>query len=291
MTGLPRRSFSPEPLPPDGLAAVRREATRRRRVRTIRVTAGGAATAAAAAAVIALTGAAGGSDVLKPLPPALQPTPSTSPLHVPTDAAPSHELHAAAVGGSASGDSHPRGGSAGAASAAAVPTDARSSHASTSGTNEAPAVKLHVFRSTHAGSGTQICAGDVSGGTGSINRQGVGWCMFATAQKAAHGVRLTLSACRDDTTAGRLTYSSSREIDIAVKRGGRTVWNWAAGHPGAPSAHTRHAAANECWNWQLVWPDITQSGASAGHGQFTFVGTPTAQELAGYPPETIPFRY
>jgi len=40
MTGLPRRPYVPEPLPMDGLQEVRREASRRRRVRTIRVSAG-----------------------------------------------------------------------------------------------------------------------------------------------------------------------------------------------------------------------------------------------------------
>src|SRR3954471_15417969 len=84
MSGLPHRPYSPEPLPPDGLHDVRREAHRRRRVRAIRVSAGGAATVAAAAAiVVALTGATGGADVLRPLPPAvghdLTTTPSPAP--------------------------------------------------------------------------------------------------------------------------------------------------------------------------------------------------------------------
>jgi hypothetical protein len=88
-----------------------------------------------------------------------------------------------------------------------------------------------------------------------------------------------------------LTYASSREIDFAVRQNGKTIWDWARDHPDSPGAHTRHAAANDCWNWQLVWPDVRQSGASAGHGQFTFVATTTADELSGYPPEAINFRY
>ena len=150
---------------------------------------------------------------------------------------------------------------------------------------------LRVFRSQSTADGAQICAGDVSGAGTNVGSGGVGWCLFATAKRVARGVQLTLSACRDGTSGGTLTYSTTREVDLAVKQGGRLVWDWAKDHPAAPSAHTRTAAANQCWNWQVVWPDITQTGTSAGHGSFTFVGTPTAQELAGYPPETIPFRY
>ena len=298
MSGLPRRPYAPEPLPPHGLQEVRREAGRRRRVRTIRVTAGGAATAAAAAVVVALTGAAGGADVLKPLPPAVghdrtaSPTPSPAP---PTVLGHIHQPAASLVTprtrdtGTSSTGSTPGLGSV-------VPThrtplavsDGRSNgatHAQPSHSNDIP---LRVYRTHGTMSGTQVCSGDFSNGQ---TVGGIGWCRAISATRVAGGVRLRLTACRDDTSGGRLTYSSRREVDFVVRQNGNTIWDWGRDHPDSPGAHTRTAATNDCWNWELVWPDVRQSGRSAGHGRFTFVATTTADELAGYPPATAHFRY
>jgi len=139
-------------------------------------------------------------------------------------------------------------------------------------------------------SGTQVCSGDFSSGQASIGN-GLGWCLAASATKVAGGERFRYTACRDDTRGGTLSYAGSREVDFAVRQNGKTIWDWGRSHPDSPGAHTRKAAVNDCWNWQLVWPDVRQSGASAGHGKFTFVGTTTADELSGYQPETINFRF
>ena len=288
-TDLPRRPYVEQQPPLDGLQNVQTVARGRRRRRSLLV-ATGCSAVVAVSAVVVLVSTSSGEDSLRPLPPASNPTPSSSPAPVAEHTSSVRAAGAGAAGGVTTAGRHHTGGSDG-VSSVTDPTDPRAAGSAATDTSNAPAVKLHVFRSSPAGSGAQICAGDVSSGAGSLGGGGVGWCEFATAEKVAGGVQLTFSACRDDTTGGKLTYSTTREVDIAVKRGGRTIWDWAADHPGTQSAHSRQAAANSCWNWQLVWPDITQSGSSAGHGQFTFVGTPTAQELAGYPPETIPFRY
>jgi hypothetical protein len=107
----------------------------------------------------------------------------------------------------------------------------------------------------------------------------------------ADGVRLLLQACRDSTGGGTLTYDGTRETDLVVQRGGVTVWSWGRTHPDSPAPHQRAASAAQCWNWQLVWPDVRQSGAAAGHGEFTLVATTSAHELAGYPPQSVRFSY
>jgi hypothetical protein len=50
------------------------------------------------------------------------------------------------------------------------------------------------------------------------------------------------------------------------------------------------AAADHCWDWSVVWPDITQTGASAGHGTFTFVATSYAQEVQAGPTQSVSFH-
>lgn len=297
MTGLPRRPYVPEPPPMDGLQEVRREASRRRRVRTVRVTAGGAATAAAAAAlVVALTGATGGADTLQPLPPAVghdqstAPAPSTVGGHIRQPAGSVATPRTPGAGTSSTGSTS-HGGAAGSGEQAPPAAPAAPSGAGPrSQPSQSGDIRLRVYRTHGTMSGTQVCSGDFSSNQTSLGN-GLGWCRAVSAVKVPGGVRLRLTACRDDTSGGTLSYSSRREVDFVVRQNGKSIWDWGQDHPDSPGAHTRRAAADDCWNWELVWPDVRQSGRSAGHGHFTFVATTTADELSGYPPATVRFRY
>jgi hypothetical protein len=121
---------------------------------------------------------------------------------------------------------------------------------------------------------------------------GVDWCVAATATTVSDGVQLSFQVCRDSTGgSGTLSFDGTREVDLTVKQGTRTVWDWAALHPGTAGAHQLTAAQNGCWNWSLVWPGVTQDGSPAGHGSFTFVGTTSANELRGKPSQSASFSY
>jgi hypothetical protein len=288
--GLLRRPVVPMAPPADGLEEVRREAGRRRRRRAVLSAAGGATVAAVAATAIVLAAEGNGIAVLKPrpMPPAAQPTPSVSAVPRPTPlvsrpantphSSPSRSLIAHHA------TTHHHNGQP-----VLVP-QTRSSSAPSSQPSGPTSIRMHVYRSHGTMSGTQVCSGDVSNGQASVGN-GLGWCRAISATKVAGGMRLRFTACRDDTRGGTLTYKSRREVDFAVRQNGKLIWDWAHYHPDSAGPHTRRAAANDCWNWELVWPDVKQTGDSAGRGQFVFVAKTTADELSGYPPMTSNFRY
>jgi predicted lipoprotein with Yx(FWY)xxD motif len=120
---------------------------------------------------------------------------------------------------------------------------------------------------------------------------GAQWCPEADVNPTANGKRLSLTLCRDSSAGGTLTFDSTREVDFAVTRGGKTIWTWSHDHPGSASQHTLSAAADGCWVWSLVWPGVTQAGRSVGEGAYTLVATTTAQELQGSPSTQVDFSY
>jgi len=245
---------------------------------------------AVAVAVVTTSGA--GPDTLRPLPPAFRPTPTASPAPLADKTPMVHHPPAtvsAPLGGRSAGKP-PRQSVPVTGAAPVLDRRAPRQQAGHRTTASDASVQLHVFRSQLASDGATVCPGNESAPDGSVTG-GVGWCLTETARHVTDGMQLTIAACRDTTGGGRLSYSTTREVDLAVQRNGRTVWDWATDHPGTAWTHTRTAFANGCWNWQLVWPGVTQSGAPARHRSFTFVGTTTAEELAGYPPQQVNFRY
>ncbi|HET7309834.1 MAG TPA: hypothetical protein VFJ17_00750 [Mycobacteriales bacterium] len=293
---LPQRPMVELAPPIDGLEQVRGEAGRRRR-RRAGVAAASLTTAAGVAVVLALSGAAGGVDMLEPAPPAGHgidsPSPSATAPHVLTLFPAARHRHHAGERTTASGQ-HAKGtrvatgfghgtSTAPSGTVASTPPPSRQV-AGTSGPT------LTRWQSTYTGA-TRECTGSTYGGGDGTLQSAVGWCAAVTATPLSHGVRLQLQLCRDSTGGGTLTFSGTREVDLAIRESGRTVWDWAKLHPGSAGTHQLSAAANGCWNWSLVWPDETQSGTSAGHGTFTFVGTSTANEMKGAPEYSTTFGY
>jgi hypothetical protein len=289
-SSLPTRPFPAQPTPPEGLETVRREAGRRRR-RKLAVAGGGAGAFAVVAAVV-LSSAGAGLAVLRPAPPAgpgvVQPAP------VPTGqvtgaVVPPRRHHPAdgrqrSVPGSNTGSDRVRGHAV-----ARVPE----------ATDAVPPPGGHVSRaqpqlvrtqSTYTGE-PRVCSGSTYGGSDGV-QYGVDWCVAGTATRTSGGVRLSVQVCRDSAGgSGTLTFDGTREVNLAVRQGNRTVWDWAKLHPGGTGTHSLSADGNGCWTWSVVWPDIAQDGSSAGRGSFTFVGTSTASELRGSPQETATFSY
>ena len=294
-TQLPRRPFRPLPPPPDGLAAVRHEARRRRRRRTTVAAAGGAGIAAVVT-VVALSSSGVGFAVLRPDVPAsgglaTAPTPSTS--ATPETARGTHRSPASAVGGWPGHGEATKPNPGNAIDRGAVVAPPQSTAGRTPRSSDRPAEpRLVRYRSTDQAAtvkAARLCGEGVSYGNGAD--ASVGWCFSVSTANEADGVRLTVHLCRDNTTGGRLSFTSLREVDIAVRRGGQTVWDWAVHNPDQPGAHQLSAPVNGCWNWALVWAGNTQRGAVAPHGTYTFVGTTTATELRAYQPRTLRFTY
>jgi hypothetical protein len=291
-TQLPRRPFRALPPPSGGLDSVRREARRRRRRRATAVAAGGTGVAAVAVAVVVST-ASGGFAVLKPMPPAGGggPTshPSVAPGAVhhapPSTSVPTSRGSGASVGvpshGRPAGDVTGQG-----------PARRGSVATSTQPSGRRGDPRLERYRSTNPGpsfKSTELCGEGVSYGDGAD--ASVGWCFGVSATRQAGAERLTVHLCRDNTSGGRLSFPSAREVDITVRQGSKTVWDWGHDHPDQPGAHQLAAPVNGCWNWTLLWSGNTQRGGAAPHGSYTFVATTTAKELRAYQPRTRRFTY
>ena len=293
MTELPRRPYVEQMPPPDGLQTVRGEATRRRRRRLVGVTAGSAVTAAAAVVAILVVGANGGTDVLRPLPPAVSngegsssPAPATS--AAPAASEPTRALSGGAADVHQSGrvdDNGVSGNDAAAPLAPAVPSESTGADpAAATGTEPT----LQRTRTTHQE--TRLCGGSTSNDDDTVNN-GIGWCLTPLVTQVNAGQRLTVEVCRDSTAGGSLNFASTREVDLVVSANGNTIWNWAHAHPGHAAPHTLSAGANGCWDWSVVWSGQTNDGGSAPHGTLTFTAVTTAQEMRGNPSESTTFDY
>ena len=283
-TGLPRRPFTEVPPPPGGLDDVRRTARFRRRRRAA-VAAGGSSVLAVVVVLVMLLGGGGGVDVLKTVQPAVVPTPAGG-------------SSAASVSAPAKvGQSHASGGGTGVASSQTVPGAGPARGVDGSPASSVVVAQPRLVRSqrtdTSAGQPAFCSEGvnvDYAGLHGAVSHEEeVGWCFAAIARRVANGEQLTVDICRDSTGSGTLSFQTTREVDLTVQRGGKTVWDWARDHPAVSDPHQLSAAAHGCWDWTLVWPDITQSGKSAGHGTYTFLATSMAKELDTVSPVSTTF--
>jgi hypothetical protein len=278
-TQLPRRPFVQLSPPDGGLDDVRRTARGRRRRRAIAVAALGSGVATTAT-VLALLGGSGDLAVLKSnvVPPAGgQTSPGVSRVTgAVTPPAQTQAAGHAAVAPAGAGTPQTGAGTqqssviVGGGTAAGNGT----SHGSSTSSSNSP--QMSRYRSTQ--SKPAVCEA-VNGDSNNSFYGTYDWCLYAKVTGAADGPRLTFSLCRATTSNGTLTFGTTNEADISVQRNGKTVWDWARAHPARSAQHTLSLGKNECWNWSLVWPDVTQSGASAGSGSFTFVARTYAEEL------------
>lgn len=291
---LPQRPMVQLPAPVDGLDQVRGEASRRRR-RKLLAAAGGGAGALAVAAALALSTSGGGLAVLRPEPPAgpgvVQPTPTPSPS-LPADLVVDPITRQHPRGGpSVHSGRHTAAAGSGRPAASATSAAAPTPVAGASAAYRVQQPTLSRWQSTFTDAPARQCSGSTYSGPEDSFESSVGWCLEVTASPVSDGVQLHVRLCRDSTGGGTLTFAGSREVDLAVRQGSRTVWDWAALHPGGGGAHQLSEPANGCMNWSVVWPDITTDGAAAGHGSFTFVGTSTANEMKGKPDDSVDFSY
>jgi hypothetical protein len=296
--GLPQGPYVGAPPPSDGLAQVRQEALRRRRRRLAGVVAGG--TGAAVAAVVGFVLASGGGDlaVLRPAPPAGAPSPGPAPASHLRNApdqkpqSPVHRRHNRRIVAGGDSTTTRSSGTDGAGTGTAARTGSGSAYAPG---RDTPAITLQRYRSTNTSDAlpkeATLCSESAySDGNSNLHTE-YGWCFTAVAKAAPAGERLTLQLCRDHTGGGTLSYPTSREVDLAVQRNGKTVWSWAPGHPGHPDRHTLTAPRDGCWNWSLVWPHVDTAGKTVRHGTYTLVATTAATELQAEPSSTARFSF
>jgi hypothetical protein len=278
-TQLPRRPYVQLSPPDGGLDDVRRGARVRRRRRTIAVAALGSGVATTVT-VLALLGGSDGLAVLKTnVPPAGGTTPPavSQVTGVATPSAHSHGVVAPQPAGA--GTQQTGAGTQQSSRVAGAPQTGKAQ-----GTSSNSSPQMSRYKSTR--SRPPVCE------AGSVNSNvysNVDWCLYPVVARSGDSTRLTMQLCRAAAGSGSLTFGTTNEADIAVQRNGKTIWDWARAHPARTSSHSLTLAQRECWNWSLLWPDVTQTGTSAGTGSFTFVATTYAEELSGYPTTTKDF--
>ena len=272
--------FVPLSPPPDGLSAVIGEGRRRRRRRAA-ATSGAAVSALAGLLALAVLAPGGGTDALRPEPvvPAEQPTSTPSPSapdpsgtpSVPPSPAPATSPSPAAT---TSPDASPEAGSSAAPSPVPQPSAAgyRTPDLVRTYTGPPSSARLCGAAYSNEGSGGQV-----------------GWCVVVTAERTNEGADLVVEVCRDGTTAGRLTYGTEHEVDLAVLEDGVTLWQWSVGRTPADDAHEQTAEPGGCWRWRAPWTGVDQRGESLDGGSYVLRGRSLADQLADVPPKDTTF--
>lgn len=283
MTQLPRRPFATLPPPPDGLAVVRREAARRRRQRTIGAAAGSAGVGATVAVIVLLTGGGAGGDAIlrpAPMPAASQPAP-TSTFH------PEISLNPVSSGRATPAATVAPASTRSAATATATP----SATTSTQAPSEPRAGLVLTRTSSHYSGSPQVCEGGFAGSSDNTTQASANWCPSASATRSDGGIRLAYTICRDSTGAGSLAFESSREVELAVSAGSKTVWAYSHAQPGSPDRHVLSAKADDCWTWSLDWPGVDDAGHAVAHGTYTLSASSTATDRDRLQPTQVQFRW
>ena len=278
------RSRRPElgpPPPPGGADVARRTAVRRRRARrqALGGVAAGSALALAALVVATASGpSALGPDELAPASPGpvassaapdASPAPTTtgSPGATPTDG-PQPE---------ATGDPGPDGGQA----SPATPDEQ-------AGPAAPPPYRTPEMRRTEGArprpsggpAGPALCGGGVAGNQDEVESQ-VGWCVDLAVEPTSDGHRFALSVCRDDGSDGELTFGTSLETEVVVRRGDAEVWRWSRDHPARDERHVLPVARNRCWTWSLDYTDVDARGQELPAGTYEVEAVSVAEEVAG----------
>jgi hypothetical protein len=290
MNELPRRPFTELSAPTGGLADARRVATRRRRAKAAVAS---TASAAAVAVVLALAGSSPLSDrdSLRVTSPGESGSPVPTATDAPTPASTSASQQPASNGTPEPGSSPGSAGSVGVGSpeesSSPRPVSSPVSGGDSYVTPDLSRTYFAADQSLVYG-GTHLCGGSTTRddtNTGST----INWCHSALVTKTTGGHTLAAQLCRDGSSGKQLTFQSTREVDLQVKRGGKTVWRWSVGHTFASEPHVLQVEADHCWRWTLSWGDVDGAGKALPSGNYELWVTSYGAEMAANPETSVGF--
>lgn len=106
------------------------------------------------------------------------------------------------------------------------------------------------------------------------------YCGSLSANVTDGVVNFDLSATLDAVTpmASQLTFGTAQEVDIVVRRNGRTVFKWSQGRSFAHTAHSLRIDPGASYDWTTAWT-VRGLGTQVPHGIYEVVGTVLAREL------------
>jgi hypothetical protein len=137
--------------------------------------------------------------------------------------------------------------------------------------------------------GARLCSAQVTDDS-SGTRKRIDWCIQPTAALSEAGHDLAVTVCRDQAGDAKLSFSTSREVELQVRRGTRIVWRWSVGQPETDRPHVLDTPAGACWTWTAPWTDVDGSGRALPSGSYELVATSRANEVAELPEESTTFR-
>lgn len=108
------------------------------------------------------------------------------------------------------------------------------------------------------------------------------WCVHLWLQTSSDRTFWKLDACRDALGApwGRLTWASSREIEVHIRdTTGRIVWRY--DEPETASPHAEQVLATHCVSWSDIGALRDEQGRPLPSGTYTLGARVIAEELSG----------
>ena len=96
-------------------------------------------------------------------------------------------------------------------------------------------------------------------------------CLTSRASQQKSGsVVLTYTACQAQPSlaAATVTFPTAREVDFAIQKDGRTVWQWSTGQRFAVREHRVLIGTNQCVQWRTRWTGLLDDGTRVAPGQY-----------------------
>ena len=115
-------------------------------------------------------------------------------------------------------------------------------------------------------------------GSGSLNPCGLNpvpsnpsLCLTSRASQQKSGsVVLTYTACQAQPSLAVATvrFPTAREVDFAIQKDGRIVWQWSTGQRFAVKEHRVLIGTNECVQWRTRWTGLLDDGTRVAPGEY-----------------------
>lgn len=96
-------------------------------------------------------------------------------------------------------------------------------------------------------------------------------CLSSRASQQKNGsVVLTYTACQRQPSLADavLTFETGKEVDFAIKKNGRVVWQWSTGQRFAPGVRKVVIDRTACAQWRTRWTGVLDDGTRVPPGEY-----------------------